>query len=158
MWRSTYPTRSTACRWARLKNLRRLISNLWICHDRWRTEWVGVWICGHVLLKHTQTHYLTTTLHVSQQSAKVRSKTNRGRVQTHKVSVHLLHPASHVDHHVIEHAEGVPHVLSKHEKKRPARGQTGWMAGIMHHMFTRNCQLVNNSIICTNMRVQITMC
>lgn len=50
-----YPSRGAACRWACLEDLRRLISNLWICHDWWGAEWVGVWIRGHVLLRHTNT-------------------------------------------------------------------------------------------------------
>lgn len=161
MWWGTYPSRSTACWWARLKNFGRLISNLWICHDRWRAEWVGVWICGNVLLKHTHTntHYLATTLHVPQQSVKVAKQKKRKRAktslheETHKVSVHLPHPVSHVDHHVVEHAERVPHhVLSKHKRKRPA------VAELRGHMFKRHYQLVNNPIMCTNIHAQITVC
>jgi len=31
-------------------------------------------------------------------------------VGTHKVLVHVIHAGPHVEHHVVQHAEGVPHV------------------------------------------------
>ena len=29
---------------------------------------------------------------------------------THKVFVHVVHAGPHVEHHVVQHAEGVPHI------------------------------------------------
>lgn len=81
MWWGTYPSRSTACWWARLKNLGRLISNLWICHDRWRAEWVGVWICGIVLLKHTHKHTLFSNYTSYTSTVCESSRTKKGREQ-----------------------------------------------------------------------------
>lgn len=106
---STYPTGSTARRWARLKDFGRLVSDLWIGRDRRRAEGVRVWIQGHVLLKHKQAGFKTARL--SPQSERIKHR-------THKVPVHLPHSVSHVDHHVVEHAERIPHrVLENGERK-----------------------------------------
>ena len=37
-------------------------------------------------------------------------KVKRLSVGTHKVFVHVVHAGPHVEHHVVQHAEGVPHV------------------------------------------------
>lgn len=65
--------------------------------------------------------------------------------------MHLLHSVSHVDHHVVEHAEGVPHVLSKHKKaSQEEEGLNGWAhtphvhkdlsaCKQLHHMYKHTC-------------------
>lgn len=169
---STYPSRGTSCRWARLKDLGRLISNLWICHDWWGTEWVGVGICGRVLLKHTQTYTINQLKFMCDNSLRNLQNLNKEEKKrminrrehkiiewTHIVSVHLLHLASHVGHHVVKHTKRVPHhVLHKHKRKRTAKGQRGSMARLARRVVTRHYQLINNTIMCTNICAMSTVC
>lgn len=87
----------------------------------WMSGCLNPWACSPET--HTNTHTVTT-VYVPQRSEKAvkqrkEESTKSLHAWTHKVSVHLLHPVSHVGHHVVEHAERVPHhVLHDRKRKR----------------------------------------
>lgn len=73
----------------------------------------------------------------------------RREQRTHKVAVHLPHPTSHVDHHVVEQAERVPQrVLENGEGERMT------MTGLACCTSERHSQLVNNPVVHTGLHAQ----
>lgn len=112
----TYSSWGMTSWWDCFKDLRRLISNFWICHY-WRgAERVGIWICGRVPLKHTQSKTLFSN-HILFKSTR---EPRRGRLTeyTHKVSVHFFHLVSHIGHHVVKHAKRVLHDVLQEQKEK----------------------------------------
>lgn len=73
--------------------------------------------------------------------------------------MHLLHPVSHIGHHVVEHAERIPHHVlhkykrqKKHNQIRAVRVERAWLE---FHTVTRPYQPINNSIMCISIHARI---
>lgn len=63
---------------------------------------------------HTHTH-VNKSVYVWERSQKKKKEEN----ETYKVLVHVLHPVPHVGHHVVKHAERIPHhALHKHRENQ----------------------------------------
>lgn len=96
---------------------------------------LNLWTCSPETHKHT----VLVTVYLSQHSEKAANKQKiTQNHETHKVSVHVFHPVSHIGHHVVEHAEWVHHhVLNQHKRTSRARRVEGlgtyatWLLGII---------------------------